>query len=78
MRGVSQGTILDTISLLIYITCLLNLNLNYKIVSYADNSVIFVTDKNTDSLYSNANRVRNNVKDWFDNNRLELNFNKSK
>lgn len=51
-----QGTVLGTILFIIYINGLLNLNNNSKMISYADDSVIVLSDNSTDSLlYSNAN-----------------------
>lgn len=45
-----------------------------------DDTVILLSDKSLDSLYSYAKYsyiIEHIVKDWFDNNLLELNLNKS-
>jgi len=62
-HDVPKGTVLGSILFVIYINGLLNLYVSSKIISYADDTVILVTDKNTDLLYYNANRIINNVKE---------------
>lgn len=57
---------------------MLNLQINAKVISYADDTVILLSNKNINPLYETANIVIKEVKEWFDNNLLELNIKKSK
>lgn len=62
---------------IMFINNLFDLALNAKTICFA-NTVILLSDKSSDELYSKANMIVNHVKSWFDINLLELNLNKTK
>ncbi|KAF0754456.1 neuroblastoma-amplified sequence-like, partial [Aphis craccivora] len=69
---------LSILLFIIYINGLLNINVDAEIICYADDTAILVHSSSTEYLNIKANSVMKDIKDWFDNNLLELNLNKSK
>jgi len=47
-------------------------------MSFADDTVILIHDKNIEHLYTKTNVIFNTTISWFDNNLLELNLDKTK
>ena len=75
--SVPQCSILEPLLYLIYVSniensCVLN------ILSFADDTTLFMSDSNIESLYANANKQVNALYDWFCANRLALNASKTK
>ena len=75
--GVPQGSILGPLLYLIYVNDI-GFSCNGKILSFADDTTIVVSDSNIDQLYNRANLLINNLFEWFCSNRLSLNANKTK
>ena len=75
--GVPQGSILGPLLYLIYVNDIAE-STNAKILSFADDTSLYVSDCNVDNLFRKANIAANNLFDWFCSNRLSLNPNKTK
>lgn len=73
-----QGTVLGPILFIIYINGLLNLNLNADVLCYADDTVVLVKNKDYNELFKESNICLDLIKNWCDNNNLQLNLSKSK
>lgn len=76
--GVPQGTVLGPLLFSLYINDLLNLNSEGKIISFADDTVVLYKSHSWDSLRSLVQRDLTNIFQWFQNNTLTLNSNKTK
>jgi hypothetical protein len=75
--GVPQGSVLGPLLYLIYVNDIAN-STSGNILSFADDTSLYLSDSNLDSLFANANVEVNKLFDWFCANRLSLNPTKTK
>ena len=75
--SVLQGSILGPLLYLIYVTDIENSCVG-NMLSFANDTTLFMSDSNIETLYANVNKQVNALYDWFCANRLALNASKTK
>ena len=75
---VPQGSILGPLLFLIYINDLASVSSDLYSILFADDTNVFVTGDNLQSITAKMNDGLNNIVDWLCANRLSLNINKTK
>ena len=76
--SVSQGSILDPLLFILYVNDFRNFLDFSTNVSFADDTNIFITDKNIQSVCSKTNLELKNIDEWMTVNKLTVNFAKTK
>ena len=75
--GVPQGSVLGPLLFLIYVNDIYNAVPGTKIKLFADDTNLFLHDKNLENLYRKANENLENLSKWFVANKLSLNIDKT-
>ena len=75
--GVPQGSVLGPLLFLIYVNDIANCLTHSKLISFADDTTVFLSSKCINDLYKNMNSDLVDLTNWFKANRLALNLNKS-
>ena len=75
--GVPQGSVLGPLLFLIYVNDITNCLTHSKLISFADDTTVFLSSRCIDDLYKNMNSDLDDLTNWFKANRLALNVNKS-
>ena len=75
--GVPQGSVLGPLLFLIYINDIPNCLKHSKSIVFADDTTIFASCNNLNTLYNNVNGDLANLINWFKANKLSLNIAKT-
>lgn len=76
--GVPQGSILGPLLFLLYVNDLPNSSHLLDFILFADDTNLFYTDSNINSMFQTVNQELKNINEWFKANKLSLNINKTK
>jgi len=76
--GVPQGSILGPLLFLLYINDIQNIPIESEILSFADDTTLFITGKNIQNLQNKANMESKHLYEWLCANKLSLNVSKTK
>ena len=75
--GVPQGSVLGPLLFLIYVNDLKNASDIFRVITFADDTNLFLSNTNLEHLCSIANTELTNISNWFICNRLCLNISKT-
>lgn len=67
MRFIARHSFIQVLNYSLFINDLLKIqiNLNTKILRFADHTAILLSERTTDALYREANKMINNINVWF-------------
>ena len=78
LTGVPQGSILGPLLFIIFFNDITDVVSSTKIIKYADETVIYVADKDFEVIKSRLSEDMNAIESWLDQNVLIINLNKGK